>query len=279
MLYSLRSMRTDYYQLLDVRETATQAEIKAGYRRQAMRYHPDHNAGNTDAEERFKLVAEAYRVLGDLEEREQYDRWLDRQLRLSAAPELASMPRRARMCPRHGYARRSGHTLHRSHRSSTRTILLRPRSRGSLISYLLFYMLCLGALFAFLLSHMMRATEPKKYVPMPEPGVSPLDEQTQLKRLAEFTERILQQAQAGKAREQFRYGVSCLMVRGVEQNRAAAVIWWQKAAEQGYRPAIEALEKVLAVPSVSGDSQLRSAAPSQPPDPAAEADVMAPDQS
>ena len=65
-------MRDDLYQLLDVAPSASQEELKAAYRRQAMKYHPDRNGGNSAAEERFKAVVEAYRILGDPQEREAY---------------------------------------------------------------------------------------------------------------------------------------------------------------------------------------------------------------
>jgi len=63
----------DYYQLLQVSETATGTEIKAAYRRLAKLYHPDKNSGNPVAEEKFKQIKEAYEVLINTPRRRKYD--------------------------------------------------------------------------------------------------------------------------------------------------------------------------------------------------------------
>jgi molecular chaperone DnaJ len=64
----------DYYEILGVKKTATEAEMKKAYRDLAKKYHPDKNKGNKEAENRFKEISEAYAVLSDKEKREQYDR-------------------------------------------------------------------------------------------------------------------------------------------------------------------------------------------------------------
>ena len=64
-----------YYEVLGLSRTCTEAEIKASYRRLAIRFHPDKNPGDAAAEESFKEAAEAYEVLMDPEKRERYDRF------------------------------------------------------------------------------------------------------------------------------------------------------------------------------------------------------------
>lgn len=64
---------TDYYKLLGVTKTASDAEIKKAYRKLAMKYHPDQTKGDKAAEDKFKKISEAYAVLSDKEKRQQYD--------------------------------------------------------------------------------------------------------------------------------------------------------------------------------------------------------------
>jgi curved DNA-binding protein len=64
----------DYYQILGVSRSASADEIRKAYRKLAMQYHPDHNPGDRQAEERFKEINEAYQVLNDLQKRAHYDR-------------------------------------------------------------------------------------------------------------------------------------------------------------------------------------------------------------
>lgn len=65
----------DYYEILGVSSSASADEIKKGYRKMAMKHHPDRNAEDKEAEDKFKAAAEAYEVLGDPEKRQIYDRY------------------------------------------------------------------------------------------------------------------------------------------------------------------------------------------------------------
>ncbi|MEO5858860.1 MAG: molecular chaperone DnaJ [Pyrinomonadaceae bacterium] len=67
--------KRDYYEVLAVAKTATEAEIKKAYRSMAVQHHPDKNPGDAVAEEKFKECAEAYAVLSDSQKRAQYDRF------------------------------------------------------------------------------------------------------------------------------------------------------------------------------------------------------------
>jgi len=66
--------KRDYYEVLGVTRTATIEEVKKAYRKLAVKYHPDKNPGDPEAEEQFKEAAEAYGVLSDDEKRARYDR-------------------------------------------------------------------------------------------------------------------------------------------------------------------------------------------------------------
>jgi len=66
-------MPRDYYEILGIDRNASQEEIKAAYRKAALKYHPDRNPGDKEAERRFKEAAEAYEVLRDPEKRRLYD--------------------------------------------------------------------------------------------------------------------------------------------------------------------------------------------------------------
>ena len=67
--------KRDYYEILGVSKTATKDELKKAYRKLAIKYHPDKNPGDKDAEEKFKEAAEAYDVLSDDDKRARYDQF------------------------------------------------------------------------------------------------------------------------------------------------------------------------------------------------------------
>uniref|UniRef100_A0A7C1T119 Chaperone protein DnaJ n=1 Tax=Agrobacterium albertimagni TaxID=147266 RepID=A0A7C1T119_9HYPH len=67
--------KRDYYEVLGVSRTASEQEIKSAYRKLALKYHPDRNPGDKEAEEKFKEIVEAYSVLSDPEKRALYDRY------------------------------------------------------------------------------------------------------------------------------------------------------------------------------------------------------------
>ena len=65
----------NYYKILDISSEATPEEIKKNYRKLAIKFHPDHNPGNSNSENKFKDITEAYAVLIDPNKRKQYDRF------------------------------------------------------------------------------------------------------------------------------------------------------------------------------------------------------------
>lgn len=67
--------KRDYYEVLGVQKGASKEEVKKAYRQQAIKFHPDKNPGNAEAEEKFKEAAEAYEVLSSDEKRARYDRY------------------------------------------------------------------------------------------------------------------------------------------------------------------------------------------------------------
>ena len=71
----METMKKDYYEILGITKSATKIEIKKAYRKKAIQFHPDKNPGDKEAEEMFKLAAEAYEVLSDDNKRARYDQY------------------------------------------------------------------------------------------------------------------------------------------------------------------------------------------------------------
>ena len=67
--------KRDYYEVLGVNKSASADEIKKAYRKVALKYHPDRNPDNKEAEDKFKEAAEAYEVLSNEEKKAKYDRF------------------------------------------------------------------------------------------------------------------------------------------------------------------------------------------------------------
>lgn len=83
--------KRDYYEVLSVTKTASVEEIKKAYRRAALKYHPDKNPGDKEAEVKFKEAAEAYEVLSDPEKRARYDQYGHEGLRGTAVRDYQHM--------------------------------------------------------------------------------------------------------------------------------------------------------------------------------------------
>jgi len=67
--------KRDYYEVLEIGKSATEAEIKKAYRQKAIQFHPDKNPDDKESEEKFKEAAEAYEVLSDPQKRQRYDQY------------------------------------------------------------------------------------------------------------------------------------------------------------------------------------------------------------
>ena len=231
-------MRPDYYQLLDVPENASAREIKAAYRKQAMRYHPDRNVGNEAAEERFKLVAEAYRVLADAEQRAHYDGWLERHKRLSMAPELADMRRSVRVSVRHAYERRASrrrrYERDADHPLRVRRMLMRPTFAFSRWHLVVFYLFA----FAVMVPWAVR------YGQRDEAAIAAKREL----REKELVESLYTRACNGDATAQYRYAnILYHGFNGVVPNEDEAMRWWTHAANQGHSGAAHNLKESMRI--------------------------------
>ena len=83
--------KADYYEILSVDRNADPQDIKRAYRKMAMKYHPDRNPGDKQAEQKFKESAEAYEVLTDADKRQRYDRYGHEGLRGTSGHDFRNM--------------------------------------------------------------------------------------------------------------------------------------------------------------------------------------------
>lgn len=242
-------MRSDYYELLDVAPSASSAELKRAYYKQARRYHPDYNPGDADAEERFKLVAEAWRVLGDEQERRNYDDWLEKNRRYADAPELAQMTRHIRVSARHGKERRSGNRRDAGRRRA-RPFLLRKVLPVGMWSMVVFY-----AMVAFMIVPMFlrgcgilmqenqRAVE--KESSKKTTKKSPEEVRAALHKA---NEELRQRAEAGDVEAQARYALVLYNGWGMNPDRPAAKLWFERAAAAGHVSSASWLQRLNFAP-------------------------------
>lgn len=228
-------MRPDYYQILDVEPTACPADIKKAYYRQARRFHPDCNDGDPVAEERFKLVAEAYHTLGNEIRRRDYDARMERLRRYADAPELASMQRRVRVSARHGRARRAGDERHSCVRRFRPFLPRRvPRTMG------VWTMISVYALAAtMLVPQMLRGcgvladSARRMNTPVPEENKPERSDAEKKASLEALNARLKEQAEAGDVRSQLRLAIVLFHGVGMPMDRPASREWFARAAEQG----------------------------------------------
>ncbi len=255
-------MREDYYQLLDVEQDAPAKDIKAAYHRLAFRYHPDHNVDDAAAEERFKLVAEAYRTLGVPERRREYDNWLHLHNLYHSAPELAGMSATGRtpIKPFHFSSQRA---RERSERRSgrreearaprRRSILPRRSSKVNTWLFIGFYALLFFNLLPIFLRHMFADDAPRaaRAAAVEPEEVSETDARMRLLRMEQDWRR---RAVAGEAEAQYQLALylfnksargrgkegtppTLLRRAASEGYRQEALDWFERAASQEHEPA------------------------------------------
>lgn len=268
--------RVDFYELLDAPESADPQELKLAYRRQAKKYHPDHNPGSPAAEERFKLILEAYRVLGDEEMREQYDAWLARQRLYVRAPELQGLGGRVRVSARHAHERREQREARRRGRGSAGTFRrARATSKGlfadirmprlGMYVRLAFYAMALFIIVPIMLRGLSvvanRHREPRQV--SHRQGHTDLPPEVVQARLMQRNAELLLRAERGDAAAQFQYGWNLYHgYYGMSVNRAEARGWFEKAAAAGHSQARQVLAKADFSEPTAEDSLPPVASPS-----------------
>ncbi len=263
-------MRADYYQLLDVEPTASAKDIKASYYRLALRYHPDRTEGDPAAEERFKLVAEAYRTLGVPERRKEYDNWLHLHDLYRAAPELAGMSSQphtpitpfhfSSIRARERQDRRMGRGTPRR-RSRYHGILPRKASKVNTYLFMGFCALLVINILPMILRPMFGDGRPKHKpaAAVEEKEATPAEART---RLLAMEQELRGRATAGEAEAQYKLGLYLfnksargrgagdkpgLLRRAASEGfRLEATDWFERAAAQGHGGAQRVLDGVKA---------------------------------
>ncbi len=235
-------MRADYYQLLDVTPEASAKELKAAYYRRALRYHPDRNAGDPAAEERFKLVAEAYRTLGVPERRREYDDWLRLHDRYQAAPELEKMSSAQRVRPfrysqrqaRERQERRYGYEEARRPRRRMGSLIFRSTGKVNIWFFLGFYLLLAFNLLPIFFRHMTRE-------PASARKTAPAEEKTEVsetearRRVLAMEQELCRRAGAGEADAQYQLGLYLFNKSSRGRGADATPTVLRRAASEGYR--------------------------------------------
>lgn len=94
--------KPDYYEILGLGQDANLKQIKSAFRREALRWHPDRNPEDPDAERRFKAAAEAYEILRDPERRSLYDSGRRSNLMVTVYPGSGRRGKRGRGCGQGG---------------------------------------------------------------------------------------------------------------------------------------------------------------------------------
>ncbi len=263
-------MRDDYYQLLELSPEASPRELKAAYYRLALRYHPDRNADAPAAEERFKLVAEAYRTLGVPERRREYDNWLHLHDRYRSVPELEKMSAARRVRPFHYSTRRARERDERRHgrqaespRSRRRMGGLLFRRSGKMNTWLFigFYALVIFNLMPIFFRHMFADPAPAVKKGAEEAEKSEPGEAEVRRRVLAMEQDLRRRAEAGEADAQYQLGLYLFNKSargrfvgdspGVLRRAASAgyrnesLQWLQRAAEQGHAGALRLLPRLL----------------------------------
>lgn len=84
-------MEDNYYDILGLNKNASENEIKKAYKKLAIKYHPDKNPNNKEAEEKFKIISEAYSILSDKDKKEQYDRFGKQGIGGNGGPSMGNV--------------------------------------------------------------------------------------------------------------------------------------------------------------------------------------------